>query len=207
MIVTNNLNIGYENKVLVEDISIQIESKTISILLGENGFGKSTFLKTLIGVLPPIKGDFYLNHIQHSNLSPIDLSKLISIVIHQPPTISLTVKEILNFSIPTSSNNSIMTYLEMVQMEEFENQNITQLSDGQRQKIMIARALAQETPIIYLDEPTVFLDRKNKKQVIDLIFQLKSTKTILINTHDSEWIDAAPDHIFEIENKKLNKLK
>lgn len=214
---TENLGIGYSHKnrqVLIQkDIEIQLHTGQLTAIIGVNGVGKSTLLKTLSGVLAPLSGDIYINGKQRSALRSEELAKLISLVLtHQPISKNLNVKELVSLgrqpytnwagSLQNTDIAIINAALEKVQLEDLQDKKCFELSDGQLQKVMIARALAQDTPIMILDEPTTHLDVYHKAQVMQLLGTLStnSSKAVLFATHEIDLAIQLCDQIIVMQD-------
>ena len=191
-----NLKVGYAKKVVLEDICLSIPSGSLTVLIGANGSGKSTLLRTLAGIQAPIAGDIFIEDKLLSQYNSKELSRLRAVVdTNRQGGGALTVAETV--AIGCNSSVSLFGYLSTdckttvndamaaVGIERFADRYMATLSDGERQKVMIARALAQDTPVIFLDEPAAFLDVAARIEVMDLLQRLsESGKTIILSTHD-----------------------
>jgi iron complex transport system ATP-binding protein len=204
IITTKNLTIGFEKNrkkpvILHSDLYIDLPEGEFCCLLGPNGAGKSTLLRTLVGFQNPIVGEIFLNNKNINNFSEKELSILVSIVItEKPDTENLSVKELVSlgrypytgfFGKLTLADNKIVEQaMEIVGIGNFKHRLVSQLSDGEKQKAMIAKAFAQDTPVIVLDEPTAFLDIPGRIEIMQLLRKLSanSNKTILVATHNLE---------------------
>ena len=190
-ITTNRLTVGYRGHRVVEDISLSLPCGRLVCLLGPNGAGKSTLLRTLCGFQPPIEGTVTISGSDLTAMSAAEVARHVSVVLtDRPPTPSLTAAE-------------------MVGMGRAPYTGFWgRLSDGERQKVMIAKALAQHTPVIVLDEPTAFLDYPSKVAVMKTLARLAHDegKTILMSTHDLELAAQLGDELMEIENKHIRKI-
>lgn len=166
-------------------------------MVGVNGVGKSTFLRTLSGVQPALRGEVFLNDKDRRDISAQDLAGLVSVVLtDQPISKNLTVAELVALGRQPYTNwigrmtpgdrEQIKQALELVGIENLQQRKCFELSDGQLQKVLIARALAQNTPVVILDEPTSHLDMYHKAQVLKLLRQLsqQTGKAILFATHE-----------------------
>ena len=198
MLQAKNLTIGYiKSKPLIEGINFDCGSGELIILLGVNGIGKSTLLKTLCGLIDPLSGIVAYDQTSLFELVPADRAKLISGVFTGKdfdPFIS--VREFVTLgrypytnwlgSLTDSDTDKIHQALQTLGLSHLADKKVNQISDGERQKTLIAKALAQDTPVIIMDEPTAFLDYKNKAELLDTIKKLASQqgKTIIISTHD-----------------------
>ena len=204
-----NLSIGYTTKhgvrVVAEGINGAIRSGELTCLLGPNGVGKSTLLRTLSAFQPILAGDVMINNPLTSHLSPLtsytdkELSKLIGVVLTEKPDVrNMSVRELVSLGRSpytgfwgTCSKEDLRIVDEaigMVGVTELTRRPVHTLSDGERQKVMIAKALAQQTPVIFLDEPTAFLDYPSKVEVLQLLRRIsrEAQKTIFLSTHDVE---------------------
>ena len=198
MLEAKELTIGYEKgKALIEDINFQCATGELIILLGVNGIGKSTLLKTLCGLVAPLSGHIYYGQKDIFETAPNDRAKMISGVFTGrdfDPFIS--VKEFITLgrypytnwlgSLTDIDKEKIAQALHILGLAHLADKKVHQISDGERQKTLIAKALAQDTPVIIMDEPTAFLDYKNKAELLDTIRRLaaEQNKTVIISTHD-----------------------
>ena len=171
--------------------------------------GKSTLLRTLAGFLPPISGSVHWLGRELTEIRPRELSRLLSIVLtDRPDTGFLTVREIVETGrMPYTNLTGRLTAedrevtdraLYLTDTADFARRRLTSLSDGERQRVMIAKALAQQTPVILLDEPTAFLDYPGKIEMLELLTRLahEEHKTILISTHDLELTFQTADRLW-----------
>ena len=181
----NGLSIGYHSKsstkLVAKGIHSTIYSGELTCLLGANGVGKSTLLRTLSAFQPKLDGEILVLGKDIDAYSDKELSTTIGVV--------LTDKcEIRNMLVRELVGMGRSPYTGFWGIEELASRMVHTLSDGERQKVMIAKALAQETPVIYLDEPTAFLDFPSKVEIMQLLHHLtrKTNKTIFMSTHDLE---------------------
>ena len=177
----HNLSIGYHTKhgvkTVATNISGTIKSGELTCLLGANGVGKSTLLKTLSSFQPKTDGEILLQGRELSEYSDKQLSRLIGVVLTEKPDVrNMDDLQVVDEAIA------------MVGIEALSKRMVHTLSDGERQKVMIAKALAQQTPVIYLDEPTAFLDYPSKVEVLQLLSRIsrEADKIIFLSTHDVE---------------------
>ncbi len=221
-IITNNLTIGYSQKniknELLSNLNLNAKPGSLIALIGENGSGKSTLLKTILRLHNPISGKISLFDKSLNSYSLNSLAKIISYVSTEIISVqNLTVFNLvalgrfpytnwlgkLNKEDKAIVNNS----LEQVGMIKHINKNVNEISDGERQRVLIARTLAQNTPITILDEPTSFLDMPNKFEIIHLLNQLakEKSKTIIFSTHDLNIAIQEADILWLINEKKIIK--
>lgn len=197
LISTYNLAIGYPSKpVLQQHLNLEVKQGQIISLMGQNGVGKTTFLKTINGLLPPIAGEVRMKEKALTTLSRLEIAKDCSLVLtEKPANYQLSVIDLVAMGRhPYSNWLGLMSQEDKAAVESAINQTkidyiaerkIGELSDGQLQKVMIARALAQDTDLIILDEPVAHLDLNNKIEVMRLLREIaKQGKGILISTHD-----------------------
>lgn len=219
---TKDLAIGYEEKgkginILHENIELNLMSGEFTCLLGPNGAGKSTLIRTFAGFQDSLKGAVYLEDKLLGNLSERELSQLVSVVLTERTNIdNMTVRELVSMgrypytgffgSLSKDDEKVVDDAIESVGIPQMKNRMLTKLSDGERQKAMIAKALAQETPIIILDEPTAFLDLPSRIEIMRLLHHLAADtdKAILLSTHDLELALQFADRIWLMgKNKKM----
>jgi iron complex transport system ATP-binding protein len=198
---TEALSIGYKSKkgntVLLEGIDLQLKSGELIGLVGANGIGKSTLLRTLTKMQEPLAGNVYLNNTKLNEMSLQKMAQELSVVLTEPfQTKNLSVAELVSLGrqpytnwIGTLSKQDrfhIHQAMDLVGILELKHRRCFELSDGQLQKVMIARALAQDTNMIVLDEPTTHLDMYHKAYILKLLRDLttETGKTILFSTHE-----------------------
>ncbi|MBP5569996.1 MAG: ABC transporter ATP-binding protein [Prevotella sp.] len=206
MIELKDLTIGYaqknNTKVVASNINATLHSGRLTCLIGANGIGKSTLLRTLSAFQPPLGGEIFIDiesPIPLSTLTDKQLSRLIGVVLTEKPDVqNMTVFELVGLGrspytgfwgrLNEEDKEVVKESLRLVGIESLQNRLIQTLSDGERQKTMIAKALAQQTPVIYLDEPTAFLDYPSKVEMLTLLRHLarETGKTIFLSTHDME---------------------
>ncbi|MDR2064798.1 MAG: ABC transporter ATP-binding protein [Prevotellaceae bacterium] len=216
-----NLSLGYENSAnakheLFPPFSVTAGSSQFIALVGRNGVGKSTFLRTLAGLQNIFSGNIFINGKAASRLLRKDYASLISFVSTEMVRVMhLKVFDLIAMGRYTYTNlfgnlsvndeKIIVDSLEMTGMSDFMWRNVSELSDGERQRIMIARALVQDTPIMIFDEPTAFLDIPNKYEIILLLKNLtrQKSKTIIFSTHDLNIALHLADKIWLMANRKM----
>ena len=206
MIELKDLTIGYaqknNTKVVASGINATLHSGRLTCLIGANGIGKSTLLRTLSAFQPPLSGEIFIDSespIPLSTLTDKQLSRLIGVVLTEKPDVqNMTVFELVGLGrspytgfwgrLNEDDKEVVKESLRLVGIESLQDRLIQTLSDGERQKTMIAKALAQQTPVIYLDEPTAFLDYPSKVEMLTLLRHLarETGKTIFLSTHDME---------------------
>ena len=201
ILTTSNLSVGYSSKkvtnTIASNINLTLKKGELIALIGANGIGKSTLLRTLIGIQPPLSGNVILNGKNISDYNSISFAQNLSIVLTEklPPS-NLTVFEIIalgrqpytNWLGKLSENDisKINEAMELTQINSLADKKHYEISDGQLQTVLVARALAQDTPLIILDEPTTHLDLLHKVSLFKLLKKLakETNKCILFSTHD-----------------------
>lgn len=194
---TENLAIGYQGKVVSSGLNLNLKPGKLVCLIGANGCGKSTLLRTLAGLQEANSGEILLDGKSVDTVSPLEMAKHISLVLtDKPDTVNLRVRELVSLGRSPYTNwfgkltkedeSKIQWALEQTHTAGLENRLVKTLSDGQKQRVMIAKALAQDTPILLLDEPTAHLDLPNRVAILQLLHQLakESGKSILLSTHE-----------------------
>ena len=202
-ITTNNLTIGYENHVVQRDVSFSLFAGEMVCMLGPNGCGKSTLLRTLAGLQPALNGSFKVVEFQRFNVQPA-----IALVLTERLSLdNTTVHDVVamgrypytSFLGGLSANDErvIAQSLSAVGLEGTEHTYFNAHPDGEKQRALIAKAIAQETPIILLDEPTAHLDLPNRIRILQLLRRLahEQGKTILISTHELDLAIQLSDRI------------
>ncbi len=204
VIQTNHLSIGYplqrgHNKIIHNDLNLSLKEGQVTCLLGLNGAGKSTLLRTLAGFQPSLEGDILLLGKPLETYSQQTISLTIGVVLTEKTNAGgITVYELVSlgrhpytgfFGVLRQHDRDVVEQsLEAAGIAHMAQNYVSKLSDGERQKVMIAKALAQECPIIVLDEPTAFLDVTSRIETMVLLRKLaqEQQKTILLSTHDMD---------------------
>lgn len=219
-ITLSHLSVGYKiGHAVVSDINLTLQSGKLASLIGANGVGKSTLLKTLTGFLPKLEGSLLLDGKDISEFSQRALARQISIVLTQKPDVqNLTVEEIVGLGrspytgffgkLHANDQQIVDESIIAVGIEKLKNRMIHTLSDGERQKVMIAKALAQQTPVIFLDEPTAFLDFSSKVETFQLLQCMahEMGKLVLLSTHDLELAVRFSDTLLQVNGDGLRTV-
>lgn len=201
ILTASNLSIGYATKkekiVIVKELNLNLEKGKLIALIGENGIGKSTLLRTLSGIQKPLDGSIYLSDKNIKEYTQLDLAQNLSLVLTDklPPS-NLTVFELIALGRQPYTNwlgklteidlKKIKEAISLTQIAHLLNKKYYEISDGQFQNVLVARALAQDTPLIILDEPSTHLDLFHKVSLFKLLKKLasESDKCVLFSTHD-----------------------
>lgn len=226
MVELSSLSIGYRigkkngsrKRVIAGNINAVLKPGTLACLVGVNGVGKSTLLRTIAGFLPPIEGDVLIS--RNTDVKPIPIgvltenqrARVIGVVLTEYGELNnLTAFDVVSFGrtpytgfwgiLNQDDNRVIIEAFQKVGILELMNRQINELSDGERQKVMIAKTLAQETSIIILDEPSAFLDYPSKHSLMMLLKELASiqNKAILMSSHDLDIVRKYVDSFWIME--------
>lgn len=196
LLMTEHFTVRYPNKsgtgVLFTDLNLALHSGELVCFMGPNGVGKSTLIRTLAGLQKPLHGTFHYGNKGSENLS----EKVAVVLTDRINQANLTVRELISYGryahlnwrlhLTPTDDGAINQAIEQLQLQHISSRKIFELSDGQVQMAMIARALAQDTPVILLDEPTAHLDLNNRVEIMNLLRTIasKTSKAILIATHE-----------------------
>lgn len=202
MINIENLHIGYKGKVkspttVAKNINCSAREGELTALIGENGIGKSTLLRNMVHLQDPLAGKIYLKNKLLAEYPRTMLPKILSYVSTElVQTSNISVYELVSFGrlpytnwigkLTSADRQKVEESLEMVNIQHLAHKNIYEISDGEKQRALIARSIAQDTEIIILDEPTAFLDLHNRYEIIHLLHNLSFSKgkTIVFSTHE-----------------------
>ncbi|MGX7666830.1 ABC transporter ATP-binding protein [Flavobacterium pedocola] len=198
---TENLTTGYTSKngksVIAQNLNLELPAGKLIALIGANGIGKSTLLRTITGIQQPLEGKVFLNGKEIAAYEPLQLAQNLSVVLTEklPPS-NLTVFELIALgrqpytnwigTLTETDREKIQEAIELTQISHLIHKKHYEISDGQLQNVLVARALAQDTPLIILDEPTTHLDLVHKVALFKLLKKLshETGKCILFSTHD-----------------------
>ena len=211
-----HLQTGYEKKVIIEDLSITIPDHKITVIIGSNGCGKSTLLKTFARLIQPMKGSITLDGNGYSAFPPKKLAQIIGLL-PQSPLVpeGIKVSDLISrgrypyletFRGMTKEDYAAVDEaMEMMGVTEFADRNVDELSGGQRQRVWIAMALAQQTDILFLDEPTTYLDITYQVEILDLLTELNQKRgtTIVMVLHDINLSARYADYLFALRSGTL----
>ncbi len=217
MLCATNLTVGFARpspRILLENISLSLEMGKVVCLLGPNGAGKTTLLRTLIGMHQPISGRVQLNGDDLHRLSRRELARRIGVVLTDRITPAMmTAYELISLgrqpytgwlgSLSPQDEVVIETVLQATHTEALASRLIAELSDGERQRVFIARALAQQPGLLVLDEPTAFLDLPHRVELMTLLRQLIRDQqcAALISTHDLDLALRFADEIWLLDGR------
>lgn len=209
LIATQNLAVGYAGKPpLQSHLNLSVQRGQIISLMGQNGVGKTTFLKTINGLLPTYAGEVTIKDRKLTGLSRLDIAKDCALVLtEKPANHQLSVIDLVAMGRHPYSNwlgvlsqedkTAVEKAIQQTNIDYIAERKIGELSDGQLQKVMVARALAQDTDLIILDEPVAHLDLNNKIEIMRLLREIaKQGKGVLISTHDIQVTTQLSDELW-----------
>lgn len=217
---TESLSIGYNRKnkvsfLVQENLNLKIESGELICLMGSNGAGKSTLLRTLAGLQAPLSGEVIVGGQRLHSLSQAERAQHISLVLTEAVSAgNMTVQELVALgryphtswggALGQKDRQVVEQAMEELEVAELAGRSLYELSDGQRQKALIARALAQDGALMILDEPTAHLDLINRLHIMQLLRQLavRRKKAIIIATHELDLALQFADRLWLLQNKK-----
>ncbi|MCK9481876.1 MAG: ABC transporter ATP-binding protein [Bacteroidia bacterium] len=213
-----NLVWGYDAKGLVnQPVSIEVSTPSFILLLGANGTGKSTLLKTIGAVLRPVKGALFFNgesiekykkrggfvSFVFAQRPQVDFMKVSDLVLsglylHQNPFLKISPEQMQRYDFA----------VKVTRIEHLQHHFVNKISDGEFQKVMIARALVQDTPLILLDEPTAFIDYRSKRELFSLLAEIsrQENKIIIASTHDPDLAQEKGEDFWLIKDHTLHQL-
>ena len=212
-----NLSAGYGSKIVLSDINFDLAEGRIISLIGPNGSGKSTLLKTLMGDLPPLKGSVFLDGRDLGALSRSEVAKIMAVMMTgniRPEW--MTCREMaasgrfpytgLLGKLGKKDSEAVDEAMELTGTSDLASLYITEISDGQRQRVLLAKAICQEPRILILDEPTTFLDIRYKLEFLNLLRVLaeKRRVTILMSLHELELVRLVSDRVICLKDGRMD---
>lgn len=215
---TQKLCVGYQGKPLLRDVEIGIEKGEIIVLIGPNGAGKSTLLKSIAGQLKLLGGAVCLEDMEIAGMPGKELSRRMSVFFTEKmQTELMTCEDVVAtgrypytgyFGVLSQEDRaSVAKAMELVHIEEIKYQDFTKISDGQRQRVMLARAICQETEIIVLDEPVSFLDIRHKLEFLSVILELRDKRglTVIMSLHELELAKIISDKVLCLKGEYVER--
>lgn len=213
---TSDLNVGYNGNVLIRDINISIERGKILTLIGPNGAGKSTILKSITRHLAKINGSVYIDNNEIYNWSPKEMAKKVAVMLTDRIRPELmTCEEVVAMGrYPYTNAVGKMTAvdkaivsdsLEKVHAKELAERDFMTLSDGQKQRVMLARAICQQPEVIVLDEPTAYLDIRHKIELLDILREMAHGNgiTVVMSLHEIDLATKISDYLLCVKGDRI----
>ncbi|HWK21595.1 MAG TPA: ABC transporter ATP-binding protein [Ureibacillus sp.] len=214
----SNVEVGYDKKVIVNDLTIGIPDSQITTIIGSNGCGKSTLLKAMTRIIPHQRGQILLDGAEIQKKNTKELAKELAILPQtQDSAVGLLVEELVSygrfpyqsgFGSLTKEDKEIIDWaLKATNTDKLRNHVVNELSGGQKQRVWIAMALAQNTDIIFLDEPTTYLDMAHQLEILELLKDLneKENRTIVMVLHDLNHAARFSNYMIALESGNLVK--
>jgi len=222
ILYTRELAIGYQTKKrtleLEKELNIKIHNGELVCLIGPNGCGKSTLMRTIAGLQKPLSGETFITEVDVKSIKPHQYAKLLSLVLTDKVNVgAMTVMDMVSIGRYPYSNyfaklqpndyEIIERSLDSVHLTDYRDRFFSELSDGEKQRVMIAKALAQDTPLIMLDEPTAHLDLPNRVEIMNILKRLakETNKAIFLSTHELDLALQTADTIWLMNREE--KLK
>lgn len=214
ILTARGLSIGYRSgrrppRVVARNIAVSLDAGEFVCLLGPNGAGKSTLMRTLAGMQLPLSGNVHIAGRDIAEMSATEVAQVLSVVLTDRVSAgAMTVRDLVGLGrhphtdwigrfVP-EDDEAVSWAIRAARAEDLEHRNVAELSDGERQRVMIARALAQQPDLMILDEPTAFLDLPRRVEIMALLRNLAHTtrKAILLSTHDLDLALRCADRIY-----------
>lgn len=216
---TERLCVGYQGKPLVKDMEIGLKKGEILTVIGPNGAGKSTLLKSIAGQLKPVGGTVYLERNDLSGMSGKELSKRMAVVFTEKMRTELMRCEDVAatgrypytgwFGILSGEDQKkVEEAMALVHVDQIKDQDFLRISDGQRQRVMLARAICQEPEILVMDEPVSFLDIRHKLEFLSVLQELREKKelTVIMSLHELELAKIVSDKILCLRGEYVERF-
>ena len=218
MLETKDLAAGYGGRSIVEEVSLRLEPGKIVTLIGPNGAGKSTLLRTVIGQLAPVRGTVLLDGREMAATPPLEIARRLSVLMTDRirPELMTCWDVVSAGRVPYTGRLGILSAedrakvwraLRQVHGEQLAAQSFAQVSDGQRQRILLARALCQEPEVLVLDEPTSFLDIRYKLELLSILKDMAQRQdlAVLLSLHELELAEKISDYVVCVHNGKAER--
>ena len=215
---TVHLDAGYHGRSFVKDINIQIERGQILTLIGPNGAGKSTILKTLTGQLPAVSGEMFLKGKTFTSYSRLERVQIMAVMMTDSiKTEHMTGREVVetgrypytgSFGLLSARDHAaVRKALQTTRAEELADQDFMSLSDGQKQRVRLAAALAQEPELLVLDEPTSWLDIRYQLELLDILQELCTDRgvAVIMSLHELFLAERVSDFIICVKNGRIDR--
>lgn len=217
LVSAKKLSVGYGRRVIVNGIEFEVKQGKILTLIGPNGAGKSTVLKTIAGYLKKMSGTVFIGSEDMERISEKDMAKKLSVVLTERIRPELmTCREVVetgrypytgSFGILSEKDKeTVNNAIETVSMQDFSEADFNSVSDGQRQRVMLARAICQEPEILILDEPTSYLDIHHKIQFFEILQSLANDRqmAVIMSMHELDFAEKVSDYVLCIKEGKIS---
>ena len=214
MIEFRNLSVGFSDKSVLSHLNGELRKGDLIALMGINGAGKSCFLKTITGLNPKIEGELKLDELSYKEYSEVEMAKKISVVLTDKVQVDfLRVYELVSLGRSPYTNfwgeilpedqEAVNETIKMLNLESIKERFFSDLSDGQKQRVLLARALVQSPDYLFLDEPTTYLDIPSKIELMKILRSISTDKCIgvLFSTHDLSLVEGVVDQIWLIDSE------
>lgn len=219
MIELRNITLGYSQRTLIKDATTRFERGTMVALLGRNGTGKSTLLRTIARLIDAQQGEIAINGTPLADMSQTELARLVAFVTTERIDVeALTAYDLVAIGrspytgwmgrLTDADRAAIERAMDIAGVRHMAERRVSTMSDGECQRVMIARALAQDTPIILLDEPTAFLDLPNRYELCTLLSRLahEEERCVIFSTHELDIALSLADSIALVDSPRLVHL-
>lgn len=216
ILTTTDLTVGYGKKAVIDGITVTIEPGEILTVIGPNGSGKTTMLRTITQNLEPIDGEVEIADQKLKKISKAELARQVAIVFTEKIDVDyMTCQDVVEMGrypytgkmgfLDEEDKKKVKSVMERFQLEEIADKEYSKVSDGQRQRVMIARAVCQDPAMIVLDEPTTFLDIHYKLELLDYLKTLAKEENvgILLSLHELELVRRVSDKVLCVKNQKV----
>lgn len=213
-----DLTIGYSaSRPVLQHLAFSLPRQSLTCIIGDNGVGKSTLLRTITGAIRPLRGSIFyaLDDTPRTSLSAQQRARLFSVVLTDPIADDyITIRDLVSMgripytgffgSLSDTDISIVDSAIALMQLQPIAGSRVSQVSDGQRQRALIAKALAQQCPVMILDEPTAFLDYKSRIELMKMLKGLAlEGKSILVTTHDVDLARQFADWMWVVENGRI----
>lgn len=215
---TKKLSVGYNKKIVAGDIEISVKQGEILTIIGANGSGKSTILKSITGQLKLISGAVFIDNRNLDNFTRKELSRKMSVVMtDRIETELMTCRDIVEYGrFPYTNQSGILSSSDRLKADEamhitdtyeLAERDFSRISDGQKQRVLLARAVCQEPEVLILDEPTSFLDIRYKLELLSILKRLVREKNIavIMSLHELDLVQRISDHVLCIDGEKADR--
>ncbi len=215
---TQNTSVGYKTKIVVDNINISLERGKILSIIGPNGGGKSTIIKSIARHIKPIYGNIYISNRDISDMPVSDISKKLSVVFTQKPYAEkYTCEDIVSMGrypytgkfgfLSENDKAKVKEAMNVINIFNLKNKYFNEISDGQKQRVLLACALCQEPELILLDEPSTFLDIKYKIELLSILNDMARNKniSIILTIHELDLAEKLSDYVICVKNGCVDK--